>query len=379
MSKEGEMKKVVVTLSLCAVAAFACTVVGQETIERSPSVIRGGESGHVAHAGLWAGYGSYAGPDCCGPVGCASPCAPAGCSSGVCHGYDNCCGGHCFPGLVCCLKKMGRMLDCLVPCNKCGHGCGGHGCGHGCGLFGGYCKPHLFTHKGCGGCKSCCEPACGEPCPTCSTPVGGPGPTNPFRDDPEPPAPLPEPAQDARAHPLWKKTPAAQTATPTSAQQTSTPASTPNIPAPPPAGSGTPYKVAKTAPAADRFVPFAPKLSEPPKTTVAARPANIAPAEPAPIVTSSRRINRPALTAAPIASQAEVKTKPVAQSVLRRASLEEEIQEVTESPVELMSSPTHARRPPALLPIQLDSEPAPAARPLTRPVTEAIPHNPLRK
>jgi hypothetical protein len=125
----------------------------------------------------WADYhvNSVAGP---GISGC--PDAHVGCSTGVCYGYDNCC---CRPHLLCCLKKIGRMLDCLLPCNKCCHG----GC-----LFGG-CRPHLF-HRGC--CNSGCDVGCAAP--SCSSPIGYPGVSDPFIDDPIPPKPMPEPARDVR-------------------------------------------------------------------------------------------------------------------------------------------------------------------------------------
>jgi hypothetical protein len=124
----------------------------------------------------WADYhvGTVAGP---GISGC--PDAHVTCSTGVCHGYDNCC---CRPHLLCCLKKIGRMLDCLLPCNKC--------CPGGC-LFGG-CGPHLFHGGCCGGRNIGCST------PSCSSPIGYPGAGDPFIDDPVPPQPMPEPAKDVR-------------------------------------------------------------------------------------------------------------------------------------------------------------------------------------
>jgi hypothetical protein len=87
---------------------------------------------------------------------------------------------------LCCLKKIGRMLDCLLPCNKC--------CPGGC-LFGGCgCGPHLFHRGGCGGCGGC---NIGCSTPSCSSPIGYPA-SDPFIDDPIPPRPMPEPAKDVR-------------------------------------------------------------------------------------------------------------------------------------------------------------------------------------
>jgi len=128
----------------------------------------------------WADYhvNTVAGP---GISGC--PDAHVTCSTGVCHGYDNCC---CRPHLLCCLKKIGRMLDCLLPCNKC--------CPGGC-MFGGCgCGPHLFHRGGCGGCGGC---NIGCSTPSCSSPIGYPA-SDPFIDDPVPPRPMPEPAKDVR-------------------------------------------------------------------------------------------------------------------------------------------------------------------------------------
>jgi hypothetical protein len=114
-----------------------------------------------------------------GGCGCSSH---VGCSTGVCYGYDNCCPRLC-PGLACCLKKVVRMLDCLLPCGKCCHSGGllGHGC-----------MPHLFHRGRCGGMS------CSTGCPSCSTPAGHPQLSDPFQDDPVLPTPMPEPAKDVR-------------------------------------------------------------------------------------------------------------------------------------------------------------------------------------
>lgn len=146
----------------------------------------------------WADYhvGTVAGP---GISGC--PDAHVTCSTGVCYGYDNCC---CRPHLLCCLKKIGRMLDCLLPCHKC--------CPNECAF--GACRPHLFDCGHCGGCglfgcghRGGCG-HCGGGCgPSCSSPIGYPGVTDPFIDDPIPPRPMPEPARDVRHRPTPAPTP----------------------------------------------------------------------------------------------------------------------------------------------------------------------------
>jgi hypothetical protein len=159
----------------------------------------------------FAGYhtGSMAGP---GVSGC--PCARPTCSTGVCYGYDNCC--H-RPHLLCAIKKVGRMLDCLLPCHK--------GCHGGC-LFGG-CRPHLF-HKGCCstmGCGAHIEPDCG-----CASPVGQPYLSDPFIDDPVQPVPPRHPAQDVRSRQVPTSPYAARQASPykvTTHQELSRPAPVP--------------------------------------------------------------------------------------------------------------------------------------------------------
>lgn len=120
----------------------------------------------------------------------------------------------------CFLHRVGRMLDCLIPCNLCcrsGYG-GGGGCGggplHGC-ILGGRNY----------GCNVCCgQPACGGSCgsmhpcgsafgscftPSCTSSCtsGGhchgcssalPGLSDPFIDDPLPPKPTAGPATEVR-------------------------------------------------------------------------------------------------------------------------------------------------------------------------------------
>lgn len=144
----------------------------------------------------WADYhvGTVAGP---GISGC--PEAHVTCSTGVCYGYDNCC---CRP-LLCTIKRIGRMLDCLLPCNKC--------CNGGCLFSGRCCGPHLF-HRGCCGGYDGCGIDAGCAAPSCSSPIGYPGgypgATDPFIDDPLPPRPTPEPARDVRYRPTPALSPA---------------------------------------------------------------------------------------------------------------------------------------------------------------------------
>jgi hypothetical protein len=128
------------------------------------SVIRPTGYGWRNHVGV---------PD--GPCGCDIP-VRTDC-------YDHCC-PCCGLRPLCLLKRVGRMLDCLLPCNKC--------CDGGC-LFGGC----LLGGRGCcGGCGpiGCTTPAYGTPMPTLG---------DPFLDDPisTPPIPTPSPATEVRYAP----------------------------------------------------------------------------------------------------------------------------------------------------------------------------------
>lgn len=212
----------------------------------------------------WADFhsGTVAGP---GISGCTA--AHIGCSDGVgaaCYGYDNCC---CRPHVLGCLRKIVRMLDCLLPCNKCCHG--------GCLL--GHCRPHWFDRGRCG-----CDVSCTAGCPSCSSPVGTPALTDPFIDDPEPPKPLPEPATSMRSR--------------------SAPASASTVAA----GSSSPYKVTTTREVQRQQVVAASRREAAP----AVRPASAAPS-----------VNpRDRVTAKPPAH-----SRPAPKSPLQRASAEEEI------------------------------------------------------
>jgi hypothetical protein len=122
--------------------------------------------------------------------------------------YDQPCCFRCGLRPLCFLQRVHRMLDCLLPCHKCG--CGPFG---GC-LLGGRCG-------GCGGCGSCCCTACcGGGC-GCSS--GLPGFSDPFLDDPLPPKPVADPGTEVRYQPAPPRrlTPAPR-ATPTAKAAPST-------------------------------------------------------------------------------------------------------------------------------------------------------------
>lgn len=129
---------------------------------RSPSVIR------PAAAELWADYGHT--PDC-----------------GGCGSCRRCCDPCCTP-LLCIvpntLRRIGRTLDCLLPCGpRSGHGCGISCIGAGSGCMHGVCgRPGIFHPN------KCCDFGCGEIAPPMSR-----GPM-----DAGPPVP-PEPMQETRS------------------------------------------------------------------------------------------------------------------------------------------------------------------------------------
>jgi hypothetical protein len=131
------------------------------------SVLRSAEGVHWTnfHAGTVAGHHG-----CATHTGCAKP---------ICYGYDNCCPP---PPLLCCLKRIARTLDCLLPC----------GCFQPC-KFWGDCRPHFFLGGRCCGSNL----GSGDSCSIgCSTPIGQPQYGDPFIDDPLPPMPTPTPATD---------------------------------------------------------------------------------------------------------------------------------------------------------------------------------------
>ena len=119
------------------------------------------------------------------------------------------------------LGRVGRMLDCLVPCNLC---CGTGGCGliHGCkpGHCSICCGVACNGCDGCGnrgssGCQSgCCPNPCGSAfsaIPSCTS--GGhchgcssalPVLNDPFIDDPPLPRPTSEPASEVRRAPATR-------------------------------------------------------------------------------------------------------------------------------------------------------------------------------
>ena len=184
----------------------------------------------------------------------------------------------------CFLHRVGRMLDCLIPCNLCcKQGCGGCG-SHGCVLGGrklGHCKVCCGAPS-CGGCASACVHPCGSAFESCCTPAGTtgghcygcssalPGLSDPFQDDPMPPKPTPESATEVRRVPVKPARPVAAPSRPSTAATQ----------------KASPYKIVA-----------------------------------GPATTPARQVNRPAA-----ASNTAAK-KSTSQSVLRRASAEQSTRE----------------------------------------------------
>jgi hypothetical protein len=133
-------------------AVLQAQTYSRTTAAQTETVIR------PAPAEMWRNYVTVPDGPCGYPMGVQADC------------YNGCGCGHCccFRPLVF-LRRVGRMLDCLLPCNLCcrggcgGGGCGGGGCGgcgHGC-ILGGRTWGH---------CSMCCGgPASG------GYGVGGPG------------------------------------------------------------------------------------------------------------------------------------------------------------------------------------------------------------
>jgi hypothetical protein len=311
------MKKLSLIVSLVIVGLWAHAAMGQysggpRTAAATRSVLK------QADQVEWADYraGTIAGP---GISGC--PDAHVTCPTGVCYGYDNCC---CRPHLLCCLKKIGRMLDCLLPCHKC--------CPNEC-VFG-VCRPHLFD---CGHCGGCGGHGMGCGAPSCSTPMDYPGASDPFIDDPIPPRPMPEPTKDVRLRPAPPMTPS---------------------PAPSPYATRrtSPYKVTTTRELARQ-------------NEIEAGRSAVAPVA-APLTTPYNP--RDKFAAQPQSPAPRTDSRPGPQLILQPAAAEEEVseEEATAQP----QSRDEAPALPALLPVAIRR--ASAQQPVNDP---EIPVNPLRK
>jgi hypothetical protein len=128
------------------------------------------------------------------------PDGPCGCSMSV---RADCYTEHCRPCCfrpLCFLKRVGRMLDCLLPCHRCGNCC--DPC-HGCTLGGHW-----------GGCDACCGGPWGSGCGCGSYDSGLPGLSDPIPADatpdaPGPPTPMPttptsRPGAEVRFNPMMR-------------------------------------------------------------------------------------------------------------------------------------------------------------------------------
>jgi hypothetical protein len=183
-------------VSLTLTATITAQDYSANTRRSSTTVIRPAET--VA----WRNY--VAVPD--GPCGCPMS-VEADC-------YDQGC-PHCNPLRF--LRRVGRMLDCFKPCNLC---CGTGGCGllHGCrsGQCSICCGVACGGYGNCGSCggvpSGCCPNPCGSafsaiaPSSTCGGHCTGcssalPTLSDPFIDDPPLPKPTSEPASEVRRSP----------------------------------------------------------------------------------------------------------------------------------------------------------------------------------
>lgn len=241
------IRLVLAVVGFLAIPALAISQDSSAAVTRQPSssVIR------PAATVAWRNYVTVPDGPCGHPMAVQSDC------------YESC--RPCGPlHPICFLHRVGRMLDCLVPCNMCcrGGGCGLIGCGHG-GKTWGHCSVCCGSHGG-GHCGSGCgRGACGsmfDDCcpPSCTTTTGGqcygcgtalPGLSDPFLDDPLPPKTDAPPATEVRR------------TLPSQIQDSFTKSSGPPLGA----VSPSPYKIVRPASSA------APVTGQRPATTGAAR------------------------------------------------------------------------------------------------------------
>jgi hypothetical protein len=206
---------VIATCALCLPATATAQSYSRTTASQSDTVIR------PAPTEGWRNYVTVPDGPCGYPMSVQADC------------YNGCGGGGCccFHPLVF-LHRVGRMLDCLIPCNLCCRGgCGG--CGHGCILGGrtwGHCSmccggpaggygPGAYGGGGCGvnPCGSAfAPPTHGGHCYGCSSVVPGPGDTIIEDQVPRPTAtPTAIPAPEVRRTRTYKTQPARYQDSPT--------------------------------------------------------------------------------------------------------------------------------------------------------------------
>jgi hypothetical protein len=205
------MRLSVFAFASCA-AIMTAVAAGQEysgsTSQASTSVLR------PAATVAWRNYAAVPDGPCGHPMSVQADC------------YDVC--RPCGPlHPICFVRRVTRMLDCLLPCNLC-CGSGGGGCGlfHGCRLGGrnwghcGMCCGGGGGGVGCGRASGCCPNPCGSA--FADVPCGGhsygctstvPSFTDPFIDDPLPPTPTAQPVEASHAAPRKLQPPATHTRT----------------------------------------------------------------------------------------------------------------------------------------------------------------------
>lgn len=306
------MKRFTLIASLVAMLAAPAAMQADTSVRgRSASVIRSADEVMWEHG---AGPACDCGVPSCGAPSCGAPScgAPIGCSTPVCYGYDSC-GCRKCPGILCALRRLPRMLDSLLPCNKCCPGgcvfgcgdcggCGNHGCSDCVGS-----RPRLFSRrKACGGCAL----GCSSCCPSCVDAAAGPMLSDPFMDDPaqpSPPKPTPEATQDSEGglDPDAPPAPSKEVRKPT---------------------FKSPYAAHMTRATAQNFGAF--------KIIANAQPAPAMPGKKTPVGSGVAAVAKKPATNVDV-QKIEVKVAPATakaptKSVLRRASLEQEVGAVEE-------------------------------------------------
>src|SRR4051812_7864848 len=217
MISGGEsMRFGIFVVAACAISwpagIMAQTYSGRMSASQTESVIR------PAPTDAWRNYVTVPDGPCGYPMSVQADC------------YNGCGGGGCccFRPLVF-LHRVGRMLDCLLPCNLCCRGCGGGGCGgcgHGCILggrtwghcsvccggaggaygTGGYGPGVMGGDCGVNPCGSAFAPSIGGHCTGCSSVV--PGGNDTIIQGSSLPMPTATPAPEVRRAPTYRTQPA---------------------------------------------------------------------------------------------------------------------------------------------------------------------------
>ncbi|MFN0017540.1 MAG: hypothetical protein ACKVP0_04720 [Pirellulaceae bacterium] len=152
-------------------AILAIVLAGLPAIAWGQAPCGCGSKGHVRPAsyGTWADYQPVGHSDGCGCNSCTSraPSCGSPCNTGCC---TPCCGRQLLCIIPNTVRKIGSVLDCILPCGP----------------------------RTCNSCVSCTSPSCTGGCPSCSSPAGM---GNPFQDDEPLPSPPKPKVQETRRQP----------------------------------------------------------------------------------------------------------------------------------------------------------------------------------